>query len=261
MRLPVLAPLRHRPFRMLFLGQVVSDLGDWLDFLALQALAAYTWNLGADALAALAVAMMLPWAVFGPVAGVWADRLPRRAVMVTCDLLRAALVIGLVWAPHIYALLGLVVWRGAVSAFFAPARQGAIRALVPEDMLIAANSLSRLSLQTTKILAPLAGGVIVAAAGPRVAFIVDAASFLVGYVLSRPILSLAIGGLPLIPDAGGNAAGTHGPGLQHCRDRSERDPPCGTACRCRSGRLDRGARSIHRRRPGVRYAWRGNRGL
>ena len=55
MKPAILAPLRHRPFRLLFGGQVVSDLGDWLDFLALIALIVYRWDLGPSALAALAV--------------------------------------------------------------------------------------------------------------------------------------------------------------------------------------------------------------
>jgi len=47
----VFSPLKNRPFAMLFGGQVVSNVGDWLDFLALNALVAYRWNLGAGALA------------------------------------------------------------------------------------------------------------------------------------------------------------------------------------------------------------------
>ena len=77
----ILAPLRHRSFRLLFGGQIVSDLGDWLDFLALIALIAYRWNMGSGALAALSVAVALPFAVIAPLSGVWADRLPRKRLM------------------------------------------------------------------------------------------------------------------------------------------------------------------------------------
>ena len=174
-----LAPLWHRPFRLLFGGQLVSDLGDWLDFLALIALIVYRWGLGPSAVAALAVAVALPFAVIAPLSGVWADRLPRKALMVAADLGRALVVFGLVFAPSLPAVLALVFLRGVFSTFFGPARQATIAAVVPQDDLLAANSLSQLSFQLSKILGPVLGGLLVAAVGPRSAFMVDAATFLV----------------------------------------------------------------------------------
>jgi predicted MFS family arabinose efflux permease len=171
--------LRHRTFRLLFGGQVVSDLGDWLDFLALIALIVYRWGLGPSALAALSVAVGLPFAVIAPLSGVWADRLPRKSLMVAADLSRAVVVFGLVFAPDLQTALALVFVRGVFSTFFGPARQATIASAVPRDDLLAANSLSQLSFQLAKILGPALGGVLVAAVGPRPAFMVDAVTFLV----------------------------------------------------------------------------------
>jgi MFS family permease len=179
----ILAPLRHRPFRLLFGGQVVSDLGDWLDFLALIALIVTQWELGASALAALSVAVGLPFAVIAPLSGVWTDRLPRKAVMVAADLGRALVVCGLVFAPNLATVLALVLVRGVFSTFFGPARQATIAAVVPQGDLLAANSLSQLSFQLTKILGPALGGLLVAAVGPRFAFLVNALTFLVSAAL------------------------------------------------------------------------------
>ena len=67
----LLAPLRHRPFRLLFVGQVISNLGDWLNLLALVSLLLYRWSLGAGAWGAVLTALTLPFALIGPVAGVW----------------------------------------------------------------------------------------------------------------------------------------------------------------------------------------------
>lgn len=186
----IAAPLRHRPFRLLFSGQVISDVGDWLDYLALVVLIVYHWHYGVAALAALTVVMALPWAVVAPFSGVWVDRLPRRAVMVTCDVLRAAVVLGLFFAPNIYVLLVLVGLKFTVSTFFVPAQQASIRLTVPVDDLLAATSLSQLSLQATKVLGPSAGGILVAFAGPRPAFLVDSATYVVSaLILSRlPLL-------------------------------------------------------------------------
>jgi len=205
---------------MLFCGQAVSNVGDWLDFLALNVLVAYEWKLGAAALASLAIARMLPIAVFGPVGGVWADRLPRRELMIACDLVRAGLVLGLVWAPNLYVVLVLVLSRMLLSTFFDPAQLAALRSIVPEDRLLQANSLSMMSLQSSKVLAPLLGGVLVTAMGPRAIFAIDAATFLVSV--------LFISRLPFIPSgtAAGErkqeeAAGKKGPGRGFWTDLRE----------------------------------------
>lgn len=188
MKPAILAPLRHRTFRLLFGGQVISDLGDWLDFLALIALIVSQWNLGASALAALSVAVALPFAVIAPLSGVWADRLPHKALMVAADIGRALVVFGLVFAPNLYIVLALVFIRGVFSTFFGPARQATIASVVPQEDLLAANSLSQLSFQLMKILGPALGGLLVAAVGPRSAFMVDAVTFLVSaaFIIQLP---------------------------------------------------------------------------
>lgn len=191
MKPALLAPLRHRSFRLLFGGQVVSDLGDWLDFLALIALIVYRWNLGPSALAALSIAVALPFAVIAPFSGVWVDRLPRKMLLIAADIGRALVVFGLVFAPNLFIILALVFIRGVFSTFFGPARQAMIAAVVRHDDLLAANSLSQLSFQLTKILGPALGGLLVAAIGPRSAFMVDAATFLVSAALIVQLPNIA----------------------------------------------------------------------
>lgn len=191
MKPALLAPLRHRGFRLLFGGQLVSDLGDWLDFLALIALIVYRWNLGPSALAALSAAIALPFAVIAPLSGVWADRLPRKTLMIVADLGRALVVFGLVFAPNLSTILALVFIRGIFSTLFGPARQATIAALVPQGDLLAANSLSQLSFQLTKILGPMLGGLLVAAVGPRSAFMINAVTFLISAALIVQLPKLA----------------------------------------------------------------------
>ncbi len=177
-RFALLAPLRHRPFRLLFTGQVISNLGDWLDILAILALVIYQWRLGPGAWGAVLMALTVPIAVVGPFAGVWADRWPRRTVMLTCDLSRAAIVFGLVWAPNIVAVVALVTAASVGKTFFGPAQKATIRATVPDDALLAANALSRLTDDAARLIGPGLGGLLLIVAGPRAAFIVDALSFL-----------------------------------------------------------------------------------
>ena len=185
-KITLLVPLRNRNFRYLVAGEIVSDLGDWLDFLAIIALIVYRWGLGPTALAAFSVATVLPRVVLAPVAGVWADRLDRRTVMIGADLARVPVALAMVFAPDLPVLLALVVLKGCFSTFFTPAWQATIRMTVPEEDLLAANSLSQLSLQMTKVIGPALGGILVAVSGPRAAFVADAVSFLLSALfLSR----------------------------------------------------------------------------
>jgi MFS family permease len=180
------APLRIRNFRLLFSAQVASNLGDWFDFLALAVLIAYAWNYGPTALAALAIVVALPWIVVAPFAGVLADRWPKRSVMIGADLARAALVFGFIFAPNIYVLLVLVGLKTIFSTLFQPAEQATIRMVVPEAELNSANALSQIVIQSTKVLGPALGGVVVGLTTPRVCFAIDAATFLVSAaILSR----------------------------------------------------------------------------
>jgi MFS family permease len=184
------APLRLREYRLLFSGQVVSNLGDWLDFIALAVLIAYVWEMGASALAALSIALAIPWIFVAPLSGVLVDRWPKKQVLIGSDLLRAAIVACLVVAPSLPVLLVLVFLKTCVATFFGPAQQSTIRRLVPEAQLHQANALSQLVTQSTKVIGPAIGGLLVAVTSPRVAFGVDAATFLLSAAIltrMRPI--------------------------------------------------------------------------
>lgn len=188
MKPAIFAPLRHKSFRLLFGGQLVSDFGDWLDFLALITLIVYRWDMGAGALATLSVTIALPTVLVAPVAGVWVDRWSRKTVMIVSDILRAIFVAGLIWAPMFPIVLVLVFLKAICGTFFGPARAATIPSTVPKEDLLAANSLSQFSSQISKVIGPALGGLLVAVAGPRAAFGLDAASFLVS--------ALFLSGLP-----------------------------------------------------------------
>ena len=129
--------------------------------------------------------MAIPWGLIAPFAGVLADRWPKRTLLVSADLVRAAVVLGLVFAPNVWVLLALVLVKTTASTFFNPAQQATVRMTVPDESLLAANSLSQIALQTSKVAGPALGGLVVGLSSPRVALAVDAASF----VASAAILS------------------------------------------------------------------------
>ncbi|MGR3933951.1 MFS transporter [Streptomyces sp. BRA346] len=194
-RLSLTAALRHPRFRLLYGGQAISSVGDWLDYLALVVLLTYTWGHGAGALAALSVAVAVPMVALAPVAGALADRMSDRIrVLVGCDLIRAALALGYLAAPNLPVLLVLVVCKVSFGALFNPVHQSTLRSVVPEKDLLSAMSLTVFTHQAAKVAGPALSGLIIAGCGVRAAFVVDAATF----VASAALLSAVR--LPRRPD-------------------------------------------------------------
>jgi MFS family permease len=173
--------LRERPFRLLFLGQAVSLLGDGMVGVAL-AFAVLEETGSATDLGIVLAARTVPLVAFLLVGGVWADRLPRRALMVTTDLIRlaahgamAALLIA--GEPGIWTIAVLAGIAGAASAFFNPAITGIMPAVVSTERLQQANALRGLTEAAGRIAGPAVAGVLVVGVGPGWALAVDAATF------------------------------------------------------------------------------------
>lgn len=161
-------------FTRLLVAQVPSDLSDWLDFTAIGALLAYAWSVENWVFALLAVAMGLPYMIVGPLAGVIADRLPTRGVMVWSNAAKALVTASFALAQDWPLLLGLVFLRNCCDAFFTPAKQAALQALTTEDDRGAANGLSLGFNQASKIVAPAIGGLMLAALAPAQVFLINA---------------------------------------------------------------------------------------
>jgi MFS family permease len=190
--LKLVTPLTYRPFRLLFTGQTISGLGDWLAYLALLVLVAYEWRLGPEALGSLAVAMGLPWVALAPLAGVWVDRWQQhKAVMVTATLTRALAVLGIAFTPNLHVLLPLVALHSAFGVFFFPAQNAFVKRSMPEDALVTANSLLHLGSQMTKVIGMAMGGVLVSSLGVRVVFLIDVGTFLVSAAFLARLPSFA----------------------------------------------------------------------
>lgn len=139
-------------YRRLFIGQLVSGLGDWLATFAFMALI-FALTGKATAVAFILVLRLIPPIFTAPVGGVLADRMPRRTIMVAADIVRAVL-IAFVPFSSLGLLYALAFLHECASLFFIPARDALIPQLVPEDSLELGNGLIIAS--TTGVL-PLAG--------------------------------------------------------------------------------------------------------
>ena len=134
----------NRNFRQLWLGQVVSQLGDWFDTIALYTIVLRLTGSG-RAVGLVLVARFVPTFIIGPLSGVVADRFSRRAVMILSDLLRACVVLGflLVRTPEqLWLVYVLTVLQLTFSAFFEPAKSAVIPSIVNARELVPANTIS-----------------------------------------------------------------------------------------------------------------------
>ena len=181
-------PLRERPFRLLWLARTGSSVGDSLIPIALTFAVLDHPSEGGMGRGALALGVV--WASWyaGRAAvtlagGVWADRLPRRLVMISSDLVRLATqtttaTLLLSGRMQVWELALLQLTAGAAGGFFNPASTALLPQAVPEGLLQKANSLLTMSRSGTQIFGPGVAGALVVAAGPGWCFAIDAGSFL-----------------------------------------------------------------------------------
>ncbi|MBI2392487.1 MAG: MFS transporter [Deltaproteobacteria bacterium] len=187
----------NRRFRALWLSQVVSELGDWFQIVALLTLLP-TGGGTAHVVGGYLVLRLLPMVIWAPLSGLVADRLHRGRVMIACDVLRAAIVLcypfviradGSVNVPLIYALSFA---QESVTAFFEPARGAAVPQLVPTRGLLSANALGGATWSAMVALGAFFGGIATTHLGRNTAYVIDAFSFLLSaaFVLAARVPAL-----------------------------------------------------------------------
>jgi MFS family permease len=183
-----LTVLKNGGFRNLWLGQIVSQTGDYFSYLALTVIVSgFSSNIEQTTLAVtgLMISFTLPRLLFGLLAGVFVDRWDRRRTMLVSDIARAFLVLMMIpafMASNLPALYALSFAMATFGTLFFPAKGALIPNLVPTEQLLSANSLSQTSQMLAVLFGPALAGFTLAMAGTGnewVAFIVDAASFLV----------------------------------------------------------------------------------
>lgn len=185
--------LSERDFRLLWIGQSASAVGDALVGVAL-AFAVLGVGGSAGDLGIVFAAFTVPRVILMLAGGVWSDRLPRRQLMVACDAVRAlaqAVVATLLITGNgqVWHLVAMAVVLGGAAAFFTPATVGLMPQVVSRPRLQQANALVSISQSAAHIFGPLVAGALVATVGPGWAFAVDGASFVVsgGFLLAMRV--------------------------------------------------------------------------
>jgi MFS family permease len=176
------AVLRRRDFRLLWLAQSASVIGDRIVAVALALLVIGLTGSATD-LGLVLAALTLPLVAFLLIGGVWADRLPRHRVMVVTDLVRFALhallaVLIFTGEVTIWRLIVIEALFGTAEAFFRPAATGILPQTVPEAEIQPANAMIGLFENVAEFVGPALATALVLGAGAGWAFALDAATFL-----------------------------------------------------------------------------------
>jgi MFS family permease len=163
--------------RRVWIAQVVSLLGDFLALFAVIAYVTYRLKASPEQVTGVQIAYMAPFALLGPLSGVFVDRWPLKPTLVSSDLIRAVLVVALFFTTSLWQIYIVLAALSCVSTFFAPAQSVTIRTYVPAHGLIAANALMQTAMMGTRIVGPTLAGILVAAFGANVCYALDVVSF------------------------------------------------------------------------------------
>ena len=175
-------------YRKFWLAGVISQIGDWFNYIAIFVMLTKLTGSGA-AISWFLIAKFIPTSVLGPAAGVIADRFSRKTIMIASDILRAAIVLGFllvrrpeqVWLVYILALMQESIWT-----FYDPARRASVPNICRPHELVIANALSGASWSMMLAFGAAAGGFITMLFGWQTAILVDAMSFLISaWIMSR----------------------------------------------------------------------------
>lgn len=176
---------RNRNYILLFSAQIISLLGSGVTTIGL-ALFAYQLTGGASATAVIGNALflrILAFLIFSQPAGVIADRISRKKILIIADVLRFALLALFPFITEVWQIYWLIFMINAVTAFFTPTYEASIPEIVGEEHYVKALSYSRIAVDVEAVAAPAVAGLLVVWLGVRWVFWFDAVTYLVSAAL------------------------------------------------------------------------------
>jgi MFS family permease len=180
---PALRAFRSRSFRIFFIGQGLSVLGSWMQTVATSWLI-YRLTGSAFMLGLAAGALQFPMLFLSPIAGVWADRLDRRKLLLVVQLLagiQGVVLAGLVFAGvvEVWHLIAVALFLGVINAIETPVRQAFLLDMVASKAdLPNAIALQSMLFNSARFIGPTLAGVVLAVAGEALCFLLNGLSYL-----------------------------------------------------------------------------------
>jgi MFS family permease len=199
--------LRSRNFRLFFGGQLISQVGNWLTFVAMTLLI-YEITDSGFAIGLLAVAQFGPVLLFGPFAGVIADRYPKRTILLVVQSIAMAqsfvlAALAFQAEPNLAAVFLVALVGGFTTAFDNPSRRAFVTEMVPVDHINNAVSLNSALMTSSRIIGPFLAGVLVTTVGFGWAFLADGLTYIAVLVALAMIRTSELRAAPVVARAKG----------------------------------------------------------
>lgn len=213
--------LRPGPFRRYMIGESLSTTGTWMQVMA-EGWLMTSLTTSAFMMGMVTFATGLPMLLLTMAGGALADRMPKRSIILVCQVAQIALAstMGLLiysGAIQIWHVIAIAACAGVVNAFEMPAVSSLVPELVEKDEIQDALAIDRSTFHTTRLVGPALAGVVIAAWGPAVAFFANALSFV-------PLM-IALAGIPEKPVEAQEADDQDDGGIRAGLAYVRRDPP------------------------------------
>jgi MFS family permease len=182
--------------RRLWLAQLISIAGDFLAIFAVLSTAGFRLHATAAQITGVTLSYMLPLAILGPLAGVFADRWSPRRTLIASDLLRAALAMLLLQASTLTSMCVILLGISTISTFFMPAQSIALRRLTPADKLLAVNTRFQQTTLILRLISPAIASALVGSFGANACYGLDVLSFVASAALLAGIPNTAPAPVP-----------------------------------------------------------------
>jgi MFS family permease len=179
---------RNRNYRLLWVAQIVSEMGDWFYALAVYNLLLDLTGSKAQAVGLAVVLQVLPSTFAAPTAGVLNDRISRKRIMIGADIARFFIVLGMLLvrtSSMVWLVYPLLLVETIGAAFFEPAHSSVIPNIVPEEEVLAANTLASVTWSFCLAAGASLGGLAAVWLGRDAVFVINAFSFLLSAWLIR----------------------------------------------------------------------------
>ncbi len=172
---------KNRNFFLLWLGQTISVLGGWINYVGLNVLL-YEASGSGKLLGAFFAARFIPALFFAPIGGYLADKYNKRKLMIFCDICRALLVLTFVFTKNIalFFVIGFIL--SVFDKIYSSSAGAILPDIIEKENLLKANSLTRISQSVTGILGPAVGGLLIGLWSYKAVFLADSASYFISVI-------------------------------------------------------------------------------
>lgn len=194
--------LKDRQFFRLWTAQLVSVFGDFVALFAVQVAITFRMHGTADDVTRVMVAFIVPFALIGPVAGVFVDRWNPRVTMISSDLIRGVLIVLLAFTTNLWQIYAVFFALSTVSSFFMPAQSVTVPLLVGKEGIMAASGLMQQTMQLVRIFSPAVATGLVGYFGEAACYYADSVTFF----FSAAMIATLVYHRPVVPATRGLSA-------------------------------------------------------